>query len=353
LHQSRSVNSVRNYFSAAAKEVRAAAAYTEERCVCFPGYAVLRHRDDESIIEVEASGFVFRTRPLAQANRTQRLFVTMAKQLAGLRSLPASISTDSLALEDPPLLAGSSADFDPKATTFARLLALGHLPATASDAEIDEAIKGLQLVEEPEEMAFEASASEQEESPERGQNPPPMLRKRSNTFDSTMKRSAIPALTTSAGDLLSRRSTTSTLPDEGSARSQGSTGSATANLVADPDLAHLHQNLTERVGCLLRPGHFKADLFSAPRLLLSKAGRQTDTSDGVFGGRSRRRLGQFPSARPHDGHFDVRWRLQVPFSILGDARQERATSARRPVASRQRVASSGRRCDRRGSTRSN
>ena len=242
---------VRGYFSAAVREERNAALYTEERVIAFPGYAVLRESQGKTMVEVEVSGFAFRTRPLTQANRTQKLFVRMAKQLAGLKALPTRRdSTDSL--PDETLLAGSSADFDPKAATFSQLLALANLPPNATEEEVENAIRKLQLTEEPEDVTpanGTPGGTPLEEMPpelrlESATIKLPQTRRRSSTLDSV---TGLPRQLAPAG--LTRRRTSSMIGDNQSIHSESTQGSATAQLVADPDLISLHSNLSERV-CL-------------------------------------------------------------------------------------------------------
>lgn len=95
------------------------------------------------------------------ATRTQRIFVSMARSLAGLAKLPAAAAikaqdgqlTDALT-EEPQELpeAGISSESDPKNATFSRLLALGHLPPEATEEQIRQAIGNLEFTDEPESM---------------------------------------------------------------------------------------------------------------------------------------------------------------------------------------------------------
>lgn len=168
---SNSSNSRLKYFTSSAKAARDAANYTEERCVSFPGYAVVRHPQTSSSkkpgvpqVECEVSGYVFRTRPVSQASRTQKAFVKLAQQLAGVKkprssnnnnNKSPSLPSDHAESSPPPSASSSTSSFNTSSSASSRYVPSSgdHMLAdllklsdqNANDEDIEKALKDLHL----------------------------------------------------------------------------------------------------------------------------------------------------------------------------------------------------------------
>lgn len=146
-------------FISGAKATRDLNTKTEERCIAFPGYACIRSTPGIPQVEVEVSGFAFRTRPLEHASRTQKVFVKMAQQLSGVKKPSKLASSPRSSLEDssPPSSAASSvtsfnsgaSDVHPSAQdqVWNDLFALSN--QNAPDDDVRKALKDLHLTDEP------------------------------------------------------------------------------------------------------------------------------------------------------------------------------------------------------------
>ncbi|KAI5474306.1 hypothetical protein MNV49_003645 [Pseudohyphozyma bogoriensis] len=151
------LSGVTGYFSAGARERRDQTFYTEEKVVCFPGWATLRpaaHASTEPalVLEILTHGYAYRLRPIAQASRSQRMFVYLAKSIASLPKIPAHLMPKGQ-LEDAgqsvDSLSSSLKDFDMSSgSVYEKLVDIGGREGAREEVEAIEST----LAEEPEEM---------------------------------------------------------------------------------------------------------------------------------------------------------------------------------------------------------
>ncbi|SCV70281.1 BQ2448_1675 [Microbotryum intermedium] len=141
-------------------------AYTDEKVVCFPGWATLRpsaHSASEPalVLEIVAHGYAYRLRPLSQASRSQRVFGSLARSFAALPRLPTQLppngqinSTQSMDILPPAEVVKDEALLD--GNIFERLLDIGGREGTSEEEA--ELARATEFAAEPESMTLEEQA---------------------------------------------------------------------------------------------------------------------------------------------------------------------------------------------------
>lgn len=282
------------------RQARKTSNYTEERCITFPSYAVVRPTLGAPQVEVEVSGFVFRTRPIDQATRTQKVFVKLAQQLAGVKkpssgksskkNSPQPSPRNSMFFDEtspPPSRAGSvmsvasDSSYDPSAQdqVLADIMRLTDQNATEEDVE--RAFADLKLTEEPQSLYTPdstppptprmsttqlAATAHQEDSPttprrapgrvnQQGSIPPPIPprpSKSSSTSTNSSNHSATSSQSSFASDRSSheqgpRQRQTSTMSSQQQHPHHEAIASTISNLDLDTDASQMYRNLQDRL----------------------------------------------------------------------------------------------------------
>lgn len=104
------------------------------------------------MLHINATGYAYRSRPLSQASRSQRLFGALARSFAALPKVPTAGSIDSLALSENDeaslaKMAAESSGNDLKGNVFEQLTEMGQRHGEESEGEEDKV-----LASEPDEM---------------------------------------------------------------------------------------------------------------------------------------------------------------------------------------------------------
>ncbi|KDE07402.1 hypothetical protein MVLG_02269 [Microbotryum lychnidis-dioicae p1A1 Lamole] len=141
-------------------------AYTDEKVVCFPGWATLRpsaHSASEPalVLEIVAHGYAYRLRPVSQASRSQRIFGSLARSFAALPRLSTQLppngqidSTQPMDILPPPEAIKDEALLD--GNIFERLLDIGGREGTSEEEA--ELARATEIAVEPETMTSEEQA---------------------------------------------------------------------------------------------------------------------------------------------------------------------------------------------------